>query len=92
MSPRIKTLRADQYFRIVSVQLLVLKLSTQTVQYRLREDGLPVERLVKRSILNEAYWRACLFSQKHDHWRLRHWRAVLFTDECHYHVTPMKGM
>lgn len=62
--------------------------SNQTVRNRLHEGGLRARRPVTAPILTAAHRRARLeFAREHQHWQLRHWTPVLFTDESRFTVS-----
>ena len=63
-------------------------LSDQTVRNRLHEDGMIARRPVRGPILTAQHRVQRLnFAHEHQKWQLRHWRAVLFTDESRFTVS-----
>ncbi len=61
------------------------RISDQTVRNRL---GLHSRRPARGPVLTREQRRARLdFAQDHQHWQLRHWRPILFTDESGSHVS-----
>ncbi len=64
------------------------RISNQTVRSPLHENGRHSRRPARGPILTREYRRARLdFAQDHQHWQLRHWRPILFTDESRFHVS-----
>ncbi|TWW54864.1 hypothetical protein D4764_0100900 [Takifugu flavidus] len=62
-----------------------VNVSTQTIRNRLHEGGLRARRPVVGPVLNAQHRGARLaFAQEHQHWQVRHWRPVLFTDESRF--------
>lgn len=100
---RCTTARQDRYIRQMAVrrrqstaralqidfqQASGRRISDQTVRNRLHEDNLQSRRPARGPILTREHRRARLvFAQDHQHWQLRHWRTVLFTDESRFHVS-----
>ncbi len=100
---RCTTARQDRYIRQMTVrrrhstaralQMDFLqaprhRISDQTVRNRLHENGLNSRRPGGGPILTREHRRARLdFAQGNQHWQLRHWRAILFTDESRFHVS-----
>ncbi len=75
----------SQYCRSTSDGLPV-RISEQTVRNRLHENGLHSRRPARGPILNREHRRARLTLPR-NHWQLRHWRLILFTDEPRFHVS-----
>ena len=65
------------------------RISTQTVRNRLHENGLHSRQSARGPILTREHCRARLdfAHDDHQHWQLRHWRPILFTDELRFHVS-----
>ncbi len=100
---RCTTARQDRYIRQMAVrrrhstaralQMDILqasrqRISDQTVRIRIHENGLHRRRPARGPILTREHRGARLdFAQDHQHWQLRHWRPILFTDESRFHVS-----
>ncbi len=64
------------------------RISDKTVCNRLHENGLHSRRPARGPILTREHRRARLdFAQDHEHWQLRHWHPILFTNESRFHVS-----
>ncbi len=64
------------------------RVSDQTVRNRLHENGLHSKLPARGLILTQEHRGARLdFAQEHQHWQLRHWLPILFTDESRFHVS-----
>ena len=64
------------------------RISDQNVRNRLHANGLHSRRPTHGPILTRKHRRAQLdFAQDHQHWQLRHWLSILFTDESIFHVS-----
>ncbi|KAL0148990.1 hypothetical protein M9458_055794, partial [Cirrhinus mrigala] len=59
--------------------------SAQTVRNRLHEGGMRARRPQVGVVLTAQHHAGRLaFAREHQHWQIRHWRPVLFTDESRF--------
>ncbi|GFV39782.1 transposable element Tcb2 transposase [Trichonephila clavipes] len=101
--PRVTTLRQDQYLaisarrqrgstaRALGSALTVatgIRISRHTFYKRLNHDGLYARRPAVCIPLTSAHKRARLnWSLKHQHWSVREWANVMFSDESRFSLS-----
>lgn len=60
-----------------------LHVSAQTVRNRLHEEAVRARHPQVAPVLTAQHRATQLaFAREHQDWQIRHWRPVLFTDEC----------
>lgn len=77
----------------IKAELDVIHVSTRTIQRRLTEANFSVCRPAKKPLLSKKNIEArMLFARRHEHWTVRDWKKVLFSDESKYSIFGSDGI